>query len=490
MGESAIAAGHESTLESAEEILRLGGNAFDAAISACFTMFAAEPCMASAGAGGFAMCHSVKDGTQLLDFFTQTPKRKELDRSLDFKAIPVDFGEELETFHVGNASIATPGVIAGIAALHERYGTMPMKELVQHAKQISRVGVKVNAFGELDMGLLKEIFAMEPSVRDIFFKDGQVKKQGEYMAYPHLSDFLDFIVDEGERGFYEGEMGASLCKSIYEGGGFLTREDFTSYKALWSEPMRMPYRDMVLCLPNGPGMGGAIMALLDHHGMTEDWSLTKLLLKVKEEIHEAGGISKAMDEFLPSLGYRPQGTGEASKGTSHLSILDQWGNSIALTISIGEGSGIWIPGTDMQMNNMLGETFLLPGGHHSWAVDSRLNSMMTPVMVLDVKNKVRYAGGSGGAGRIPYVIYQVLEALFEKGLNLEEATLYPRQHWHEGELHYENGSDIEDLKLGKTHRCWNEHSLFFGGVHSVFSSVNGDIQACGDPRRYGVSKVF
>lgn len=490
MGQSAIAAGHESTLESAEEILRLGGNAFDAAISACFTMFAAEPCMASAGAGGFAMCHSVRDGTQLLDFFTQTPKRKNLDRALDFKAVQVDFGEELETFHVGKASIATPGVIAGLAALHERYGTMPMKELVQHAKQISKVGVKVNAFGELDMGLLKDIFAMEPSVRNIFFKDGHVKKEGEYMAYPHLSDFLDFIVDEGARGFYEGEMGASVCAAIHEGGGFLTREDFMAYRAQWSEPMRMPYRGHTLCLPNGPSMGGAIMAILDYHGMTEGWPITKLLLKVKEEIHETGGIVQAMDEFLPFLGYSPQGTGEASKGTSHFSILDKWGNSIALTISIGEGSGYWIPGTDMQMNNMLGETFLLPGGHHSWLADSRLNSMMTPVMVLNDRRELCYAGGSGGAGRIPYVIYQVLEALFEKDLDLQEATLFPRQHWHDGALHFENGADLAGLAIGKTHRSWQKHSLFFGGVHSVFSSSTGGIQAYGDPRRFGVSKVF
>lgn len=490
MGQSAIAAGHESTLESAEEILRLGGNAFDAAISACFTMFAAEPCMASAGAGGFAMCHSVDQGTHLLDFFTQTPKQKDMDRVLDFKAIQVDFGEEVETFHIGKASIATPGVIAGLSALHDRYARLPMKELVQHAKQISSVGVKVNAFGELDIELLKEIFALEPSIRDIFFKDDMIKREGDTMIFPHLANFLDFIVEEGARGFYEGEIGAYISQTINEGGGFLTREDFMDYRALWSEPMRMPYRGHTLCLPNGPSMGGAIMAMLDYNGMTEGWPITKLLLKVKEEIHETGGIVQAMDEFLPFLGYSSQGTGEASKGTSHFSILDRWGNSIAFTISIGEGSGYWIPGTDMQMNNMLGETFLLPGGQHSWLLDSRLNSMMTPVMVLNDHRQLCYAGGSGGAGRIPYVIYQVLEALFEKGMDLKEATVYPRQHWHDGVLQFEIGSDIQGLAIGKSHRCWNEHSLFFGGVHSVFSSRNGDIQAFGDPRRYGVGKVF
>ena len=486
----AIAAGHETTLESAEEILRTGGNAFDAAISACFSLFAAEPCMGSAGAGGFAMCHSIDHGTKLLDFFTQTPKTKDLERELDFKDIEVDFGTEQETFYVGKASIAVPGILAGLGELHRRFGTMPLRVLVEHAQSVASKGVRVNAFGEIDMALLADIFKLEESVHDIFFRDGEAKKEGDTMVYPHLADFLDFIAREGDRGFYQGELGEKISRDIYEGGGFLTRQDFEEYSIRWSDPMRLPYRGHTLCMPNGPSFGGAIMALLDHHASSENLPLTPLLSLVKEEIHEQGGILKSMNRFLPELKYGYQGTGQANKGTSHFSIIDKEGNSIALTLSIGEGSGYWIPGTDMQMNNMLGELFLLPGGAHSWRPDMRLNSMMSPVMVMNDSKKVSYAGGSGGAGRIPYVIYQVLEALYAKGLSLEEATLFPRQHWHEGVLHFEDGSNLTGIQQGRIKRCWDEHSLFFGGVHSIYSDAKGSLQAAGDPRRYGVAKVL
>ena len=150
MSLGAIAAGHSETLTAAEEILKAGGNAFDAAIAATFAMFASEPYMASAGAGGFAMCHSAEHGTRLLDFFTQTPNSKNLERDLDFKAIVIDFGTETEVFHVGKASVATPGVIAGLFEMHRKLGTIPIKVLVEHAKHIATKGVLVEEFGEID----------------------------------------------------------------------------------------------------------------------------------------------------------------------------------------------------------------------------------------------------------------------------------------------------------------------------------------------------
>lgn len=488
MSFGAIAGSHEKTIESAENILRVGGNAFDAVISACLTMFATEPCMASAGAGGFAMCHSNKTGTQLLDFFAQTPIEKDLERNLDFDPLVVDFGTEVETFYIGKASIAVPGIISGLFELHRTMGTIPMRELAQHAKHISKTGVVVDDFGEVDMYILRELLYIEPSVRDIFFNGDQIKRKGEILIYPNLADFLDFLIDEEDKGFYLGEMGAKVSRDIYEAGGFITRKDFESYKARWADPMQMPFLDQTLCLPNGPSLGGAILALLDHFG-AKDLPLTEVLKTVKD-IHSSKLIEPNMEKHLPNLNYQTQVGSSSTKGTTHISVVDKDRNSIALTISLGEGSGYWIPGTDMQLNNMLGETFLLPGGHHSWHRNQRLNSMMTPVIVKNRDGKVTYAGGSGGAGRIPYVIYQTLEAVFKKGLSLEEATLYPRMHWHEGVFQFEEGADLEGFDLNQPHRSWEPGSLFFGGVHSVRINDNNSYEAIGDPRRFGLGKVL
>ena len=488
MSLGAIAGSHEKTIESAEEILRSGGNAFDAVISACFTMFATEPCMASAGAGGFAMCHSEELGTHLLDFFTQTPIEKDLNRPLEFNPLVVDFGTEVETFYIGKASIAVPGIVSGIFELHRKFGSIPMKELVQHAKAISKSGVVVDDFGEVDMYILRDLLYLEPSVRGIFFNGDQIKSKGDILTFPFLSDFLDFLVDEEDRGFYHGELGEKVSGDIYDGGGFITRKDFESYKARWVEPMQMDYRARTLCIPNGPSLGGAILALLDHYG-SSDIPLFEVLKKVKD-LQLDRSLESAMQEHLPQLKYEPQVGGMASKGTTHISIVDKQRNAVSLTLSLGEGSGYWIPGTDMQLNNMLGETFLLPAGHHSWHRNQRLNSMMTPVLVKDQNNKVIYAGGSGGAGRIPYVIYQTLEAIYGKNLSLEAATIYPRMHWHEQVLQFEEGVDLKGFDHNIPHRSWNPGSLFFGGVHSVRVDDRGNYEAAGDPRRFGKGKVL
>ncbi|MBT8195698.1 MAG: gamma-glutamyltransferase, partial [Bacteroidia bacterium] len=384
--------------------------------------------------------------------------------------------------------IAVPGVVAGIFELHKQYGSMPIKELVVHAKDISKAGVVIDPFGEIDMALLQEILRVDPAVRDIFFHNDKIKKQGDTLVYPHLADFLDFLVDEGDRGFYQGEIAQKISKSIYEGGGFLTLNDFESYKTYWSDPMRMPYRNRTLCLPNGPCFGGAILALLDYYG-SKDLPLVQVLRKVKE-IYEQNKLEETLNAILPELNYTRQGFGLASKGTTHISIVDKQGNAAALTMSLGEGSGYWIPGTDMQLNNMMGETFLLPDGHHSWAPNQRLNSMMTPVLVLDANNKINYVGGSGGAGRIPYVIFQVLEAVFEKGMSLEDATHYSRMHWHDGVLQFEEGADLRGFDMQEEHTEWKKGSLFFGGVHSVLRNTNDELFAEGDSRRFGQGKVL
>lgn len=490
MGKCAIAAGRDLTLRAAEEVLREGGNAFDAAIAAAFMMFASEPCMASAGAGGFAMCHSANGPTEFLDFFTQTPKSKQISRQTNFYPVEVDFGVEKETFHVGAASVATPGMIAGICAIHDRYATMPLRDLVHPAQSAAKEGVEVDAFGEIDMALLQEIFRLEPSVEDIFFKDGRIKKRGEKMLYPHLPDFLDMIAEEGARGFYQGEIGARIDAMMEGGQGFLTRQDLEEYQVHWRRPLRMAYQNKDLYLPNGPSQGGAIIALIHALTRNNSDSHVEVFRRVKQEIHEQDRVAEHMSRMLPEMGFTASEGSRHERGTSHFSIMDDLGNAIGMTLSIGEGSGCWIPGTDTQLNNMLGEIYLLPNGAHSWIPDARLRSMMCPVMISEMDGALSYVGGSGGAGRIPYVIYQVLEAHYRDGLSLEDATRAPRFHWHEQVLQYEEGMDIPTAFDQVDKRLWAEDSLFFGGVHSLSKGSDGRVEACGDPRRHGVSMVF
>lgn len=487
---SAISAGHEETLAAAKEVLLAGGNAFDAAIAAYLAMFITEPCMASAGAGGFAMCFSPKGGVEMLDFFTQTPREKPILEKRDFYPIEVNFGNETETFHVGLGASATPGAIAGIYEMHRKYGSMPMRELIQPAMKLAKDGVVLNTFQAFDLTLLEVIFRIDPSMHSVFFKNGSLKKEGDLLRFSQFADFLEFLKSEGESGFYKGEISKIVAKDSVEKGGYLRRLDFENYRAFWRKPLEINRKGNRFFLPNAPSLGGGIMALLLHfqNEYRGDW--VRSMAEIKNRFVRPGAIAAGIRDFYPDLDYDLKTDSRATKGTSHFNILDKFGNAVALTTTIGEGCGYFIPGTDMQMNNMLGEDFLLPNGFHSWEPNTRLNSMMTPTMVLDSESNLKYAGGSGGAGRIPFMIAQVAENVFDKKMSLLDATALGRIHVQNGTLHCEPGAETTSKAHGLKLHNWQEQSLFFGGVHSIFRESGNELEAVGDARRYGVGEVF
>lgn len=484
----AISGGHHKTLEAAKTILENGGNAFDAAIAAAFTMFISEPCMSSAGAAGFAMIYTPEKGPIMLDFFSQTPISKPHLPMMDFYPVEVNFGNETEVFHVGKASMATPGLIKGLYAIHERFASMPMKELLEPVKQYAKEGVAVDEFQFIDMGLLEAILAIDPSVKEVFFKNGKRIQKDELLHMPRLISFLDFLDKEGDRGFYHGEIGKLVAEVCKEQGGFLRREDFEKYQVFWRKPLHYNYKGKTICLPNGPSLGGALMTLnLESYKRSGNWA--KSIYETRKKYKTIDSIQAGMNDGLSHLKYDSTGSSISSKGTSHFNIMDDHGNAIAFTCSLGEGSGYFIPGTDMQMNNMLGEDFLLPDGFHSWEENSRLNSMMTPTMLLNQDNQLEYLGGSGGAGRIPFMIAQVIDHL-QEGMNLHDATNKARCYVQGNTLHTEDINLLTDYPAYLDLQEWDYHSLFFGGVHSISSSAKDKIEAAADPRRFGVSSVF
>ena len=480
----AISAGNELTLEAAKEVLNLGGNAFDAAIAAHFTMYISEPCMASLGAGGFAMCYTKENGPELLDFFTQTPRKKPSLSKLDFNPILVDFGNEQEEFHIGAASIATPGSVAGMFALNKRLGTLPMNELIDLVISLTQSGVPVDKFQALDFKLLEPIFSSSPYAKEYFFKENCVLEEGDNLVLPDFIDFLDFLKMEGSRGVYEGEISQKVDEYSIEHGGFIRRQDFENYSVRWHKPLNIQRGGHSIVTAPSPSLGGIIMKMLFHFISEKEMScaesVVQILLNCKtiEDFKNYHNVLFKDDGFI-------QGYNISSKGTSHFNIVDSEDNAISLTCSLGEGSGYFVPGTLMQMNNMLGESFLLPGGFHSWVEDQRLNSMMTPTMVLNQHGSLVYAGGSGGAGRIPFMIAQVIDNILTKSKSIEEATLASRVFFYGGKLQLEK--DYADpIPQEMELNIWEEPSLFFGGVNSIIKN-NDACQAFADPRRFGFS---
>lgn len=488
----AIAAGHDATADTAQEVLKIGGNAFDAAIAAFMTAFVAEPCMASGGGGAFAMIRKTDGTCQVYDFFCQTPKAKRPVNEVEFSPIEVDFGDTKELFHIGKGSVGVPGSIAGIFTMHQHLGSIPMKDLVQLPIQYAKEGVAVNDFQKKDIHLLKDILGVSEKGRSLFFKNEKIVERGDIIKMPGLADFFDFMAHEGSNAFYRGEIARKIIDDQKD-GGYLTMEDLENYKVIIRQGLQFKYRDRTIYTNPLPSIGGSLIAHylknLESLNLAEFPKSKDYVLALYQALLKAETLDRRPNALAQSLGVL-LGKNKKHGSTTHFNIVDKFGNAVSLTTSIGEGCGYFVEGTDIQLNNMLGEAALLPDGFHSWDTDVRLSSMMSPTIVTNADGQLEVVTGTGGASRIPSAITQVLHYLIDYKLSVDEAVNNPRVHLGHNVFNIEPGFnvDFEQRYFKEELNNWKEQSLFFGGAHSIVNR-GGSLYACGDERRDGVIRI-
>jgi gamma-glutamyltranspeptidase / glutathione hydrolase len=510
-----VAAGHEATAGAAELILKEGGNAFDAVVAAHLAACVAEPVLSSLGGGGFLLAHTVDGVDRLYDFFVQTPKRRCPAEEADFYPISADFGTARQEFHIGSGAIATPGTVKGLFTVHKELCTMPMTCLAEPAVALARDGVRMNAFQAYIFDIVQAIYAASPDRCEVYRsrKDRtRLLGEGERLLQPELADSLDALAREGEGLFYQGEIAMQISRLCAEQGGHLSEMDLACYRVVKREPLTVGYREKARLLTNpAPSSGGILIAFALK--LVESLDLKRyrcgtatyldLLVRVLDETNRAridahldGSGRCAADRLLDArclADYRAQIKGRplCSRGTTHMSIIDQQGNIASLTASNGEGCGRFIAGTGIMLNNMLGEEDLNPGGFHRWPEDLRMTSMMAPSIVFGTDGR-SIALGSGGSNRIRSALLEVLLNLIDFGMDLETAVRYPRVHHEAGHLSIEGGLADEEVQLlvsrYSNHKLWPTLNLFFGGVHSVAQAAGG-FSGVGDPRRGGVSVI-
>ncbi len=492
----ALSGGHKKTIEAAEIILKQGGNAVDASIAAYFVSFISEPCMASLGAGGFAMIND-KSQVRVIDFFCQTPIYKKSVSQQDFYPITVDFGSTKEDFHIGKGSVAVPGAVAGIFKMHDLYGTIPIKDLVEPAKIWAREGIALDRFQAYDFNLLKDILSVDKENYELFYNpDGDLKQEGDLVKMEGYSDFIDVLAHEGRNLFYKGEIAKMISKDM-ESGGHLVRQDFEQYDAIIRNPIQFEFLGKQISTTGFPSVGGMLVtAILNtfqnnvsdkrlHYLTIEHFQeLVKTFARVSQLNNDQSAIAKYLfDNFAINTQTNRQANAKKWGGTSHFNVTDKKGMTVSLTTSIGEGSGYFIPGTDMQLNNMLGEEALMPNGFHNWPENQRLQSMMCPTMITSQNGVTLQALGSGGAGRIPYAISQSIINSEYFNLSPDQAISGPRVHINGSKIQMESGFDLGTFELPNLNQ-WDSQSLYFGGVNMI-SKIGNTHRAFADSRRYG-----
>ena len=468
-----IATGNKDSTLAASEILNAGGNAYDAIIAALLMSFVTEPLLSSPGGGGYLLSRPINKDPQLFDFFAQTPFSKTLEDK-HFYPIQGDFGDSQQEFHIGMAAAAVPGVPAGIFAIHEKLASMPLLDLAQPAIEKAKQGVKIDKHLKSVVDILIPIIESTPTAFSLFSLDNTIVEVGDVKKNDALADFLYNFGSNPKSWFYQDQPAQIISNDMSQKKGLLRKQDFNSYQVNIRKPLEARINNWQLLTNSHPASGGYLITeQLKHAFNASDNNDLRLL----EAMVYADHLKKNNKHF------------ESSKGTTHMSVIDSYGNAASLTISNGEGNGYVVPYCGFMMNNFLGEEDINPGGFFAWKENTRMASMMSPTILSNNENLV--ALGTGGSNRIKTALFQVIWHMIVENKTLVNAVNEPR-------LHYEN--DVLDIEKGvKQHLVdqimetypnvvqWKQRSLYFGGVNAVQFGKN--LSAVGDSRREGFGLV-
>jgi gamma-glutamyltranspeptidase / glutathione hydrolase len=434
----AVAAGHPVSAEAGARVLRDGGNAVDALLAAAFAAFVAEGPLTGPTGGGFLLVHEPEGATSVLDCFFAAPTRT----LGPMEEVVIDFADAgTQTFHVGDGSVAVPGLLHGLVEAHRRYASRPWAELVEPAIGLAQEGFVRDERRVFLHDILAPILLRDEGGRRVYGNPERVVTE-------ELAATLELIRDTGAEAVHEllPELAADLA----------------AYRVAAVEPLAAVVDDFDVFATPPPSRGGAIvLEILTSLAALSAWSLDD----------EARAIGLAYDASAGRL-----------TGTTHISVVDGTGRAAGLSSTLGSGSGVFRGGC--QLNNMLGELDVIGAGVRN--PGERLPSMMTPTLVL-ANGRPRLVLGSAGSVRLAGAIAQVTWHVL-RGSAVAEAIDAPRIHV-EGPLLHLEGGFAEDVTLQLSDAWdvvrWSGRNLFFGGVSAVERRPDGTLAAAGDPRRGG-----
>ncbi len=527
-GTAAVAMPDRFSADAARAILEKGGNAVDAAIAASFVLAVTLPEAGNIGGGGFMTL--VMDGeADFLDYRETAPAAADRDMYLD------ENGEVIEdASEIGGLASGIPGTVAGMVAAHEKYGSLPWRDLVEPAIALARDGF------ELPEGLASRIarstqkFAGKTNFAD-YFKG----ETGDLLVQTELAETLERIADKGNAGFYEGETAAQTAATMVKTGGLITQEDMAGYEALWRTPLTGQWRDYTVVSAPPPSSGGvALMQLLgmkaelaaDFEGLDHNSpQYIHLIAEIEKRVFADRAEYLGDPDFtevpvteLVSPDYIKRRAGEVSPDaisstpdvkpglresfqTTHFSILDYDGNgaSVTTTLNTSFGSGVVVEGAGYLMNNEMDDFSMKPGVPNVYGViggeanaiapGKRMLSSMTPTILME-DDAVAMVVGTPGGPTIFTSVFQAIVNHVEFGMTAAQAVGAGRFH-HQllppNMVFFERRiENFDETSAALEAMGYNLRRIpQYGDVHAI-TIVDGVVDAAADPRGRGASMVF
>ena len=513
------------------EILKNGGNAFDAMIATDLALAVVYPNAGNLGGGGF-MVYRLADGTKgSLDYREKAPLKSSKNMYLDENSNIVK-GLSIK----GGLSVAVPGTVAGLFEIHEKFGSLPFSQLIQPSIDLAENGYVISKKQANTLNQFQnEIYELNDSIKlfDSKFKEGDV------FVNKSLSKTLKKIQSEGKDAFYDGELTSVMIDYLNKKGGILTYDDFKLYEPIWRDPLIFNYKDLKIISMGPPSSGGVVLGQILR--TIEDIDLSKIKHNSTEYIQllvEAEKLSFAdrskylgdpdfntipisnllnknylKDRFsgfkfenaTKSSNIRPGSFFKESIETTHYSIVDKYGNAVSVTTTLNGNYGSKLISSELGFffNNEMDDFSIKPGYPNMYGLvggeinsiepEKRMLSSMTPTIV-EQNGKLSLILGSPGGPTIITSVLQTILNFYEYGFDIQKSVDLPRFHhiWLPDKIFYEDKIMTNKTKeelINKDYILNSTHG-FIGRVDAIHVDNNNFFHSGADKRGDDASSAY
>ena len=518
---------HPLATEIGLSILKKGGNAIDAAIAVNFALAVCHPSAGNIGGGGFLVYRNAQGKVFALDYREKAPLASSKDMYLDASGNVIP-----EKSSIGVFSVGVPGTVAGMEAMHRKFGSLPWKELIQPAIDIARQGHVLTFREARGLNANKSDFINQNKGNSYLINPNHMDwKKDDILMQEDLANTLERILRDKSKGFYQGKTAELIISEMKRLNGIITQKDLDTYKPIWRKPIVQSYKNFQIIGMPPPSSGGIALAQLmgmvkkyplSKWGVTSD-STVQLMIEAERRVFadrakwlgdpdfikvpvkplldttyiksriSSMDFTKATLSSDISAGQFP---GYESPETTHYSIVDAAGNAVSITTTLNNsfGSKVFVGGAGFLLNDEMDDFSAKAGAPNIYGlVGSKANeiqpmkrmlSSMTPTIITQ-NGQLKMVVGTPGGSTIITSVFQVVLNVLEFGMNMQQAVEYPRFHqqWKPEPTRIEanrlSSVQMERLKQ-KGYEFSNSASI--GLVEGILVLPSGKLQGGADSR--------
>jgi len=506
------------------EVMRRGGNAVDAAVTCAFVQGVLDPQMCGIGGCGVMLLHNAKGTDALLEFYATAGARAREDQweHVFIREAADRYGYVLEGWvnDVGYQSVGVPGTVAGLHEALTRFGTISWEQAIEPAIPLARDGFPVSGYMHgywttdygPDVVPNKQRIQATPEAKAIYTHDGRLLEIGERFVQSDYARTLELLARDGPETFYKGDIANAIAADFEANGGFITKEDLAGYKVNVTEPLRGTYRGLSVAAAGPPAGGLTLLQMLNFlegfdlgaHG----WPSTeaaRLIVEamawavVDRELHIADprfveiptGALADKDYAARARQVVAAAAGAHDRAdTTQVCVVDDAGNAVSVTHTLGAASGVVTPGLGFGYNDYMNCFDPRPGRPNSVRPGKTRVTMMTPTFVFDEGGRLRVCVGAPGGTKIVTAVLQVLVNVLDHHMSPVEAVSAPRIDFQgdvvqaEARIPLAVCQGLEKLGYRVNRRTLNYDS-YFARPQVIVAEPDGFVHGASDPRKDG-----